>query len=76
MLTLVDELSIAECYVCPIEYYDISGLNEGEIPLIDAFLEHYSGCCFEWSEESSFTRDSITGLWADCLDVKVYKHAN
>jgi hypothetical protein len=76
MLTLIDELSIAECYVCPIEYYDVSGLNDCEIPLIDAFLEQYRDCCFEWSEEPSFTRDSITGMMATCLDVKVYKNEN
>lgn len=74
MLTLIDELSIAECYVCPIEYYDVSGLNDDEVPLIDAFLENFEGCTFIYDDVPYYTRDYITGMMATCLDVKVYKN--
>jgi hypothetical protein len=69
-----DEYSATICkhYITAIEYYDISGLTGSEIKNINEFLDQWPNACFEYSEESDFCRDDITGLMADCIEVKIF----
>jgi hypothetical protein len=72
MLKYVDTLTVAEFWVCPIEYGDYTGLTEDEAAQIDAWLKQYPQATFEWQDEPLFAEDAITGLMSTCLEVKIW----
>ena len=72
-IQLIEEVTIAECFVCAIEYDDYSGLNNEEESLLIVWLKNHPYCIFEYGDRDEFTRCEITGLMATCINVKVYK---
>lgn len=73
-IQLIEEATIAECFVCAIEYCDYSGLSDEEESQLNDWLENYPCCMFEYGESSEFARCEITGLMAACINVKIYKY--
>lgn len=67
------EASICSHYVTALEYGDNSALDDNDIKLVNDYLEQWGSVIFEYSEETSFQRDDISGLMADCYDVKIFK---
>ncbi len=76
-MELFNEIAICSAYVCALEYGDYSGLNgDEEEALVNSFVESLPACSvFQWSDESDFSRDEISGLMADCLTCSVYASA-
>lgn len=72
MLKHVDTTTIADCWACPIEYGDYTGLTEDEITQLKDWLDQYPQATFEWQHEPLFAEDAITGLMSTCLEVKVW----
>ena len=72
-IQLIEEATIAECFVCAIEYGDYSGLTDEEEYQLDDWLKNYPYCIFEYGDYGEFTRCEITGLMATCINVKIYK---
>ena len=79
MLIEYDSFSIAQHYNCAIEYGDFSGLSENDDVLITDFLENLPTGSKTWqfSDDTEFCKDDISGLMADCLEVKLFmNHAD
>jgi hypothetical protein len=72
-IQLIEEATILECFVCAIEYNDMTGLDDEEENRLNDWLENYPGCIFEYGERDEFAKCKITGLMADCVTVKIYK---
>lgn len=64
--------TIAEHWVCPIEYADHSGLDDDEIADLDSWLCEWPSACFEYGEDTFFDKDEISGLMAICVTVKIH----
>ena len=75
-IQLIEEATIAEYFVCAIEYGDYSGLNDEEEKHLDEWLANYPHCIFEYGESEEFAKCEITGLMGSCMDVKIYKDVN
>ena len=65
---------IAEHWVCAIENGDYSSLDDDEIPILEEFLDNLprNALGWDWSEDTSFTHDEISGLMANCVEGKLY----
>ena len=72
-LTLTDTVMICSAYVCAIEYGDYTGLEDHEVPLVDAFVSQYPSATYEWDDESQFAKDAVSGLMADCVEVNIWQ---
>lgn len=72
-IQLIEEATILECFVCAIEYGDMSGLDDEEESLACAWLDNYPFCMFKYGDSSEFAKCEITGLMSDCVTVKIYK---
>ena len=72
-IQLIEEATIAEYFVCAIEYNDYSGLDDEEESQLNEWLENYPNCIFEYGDRDEFTRCEVTGLMSDCVEVKIYK---
>lgn len=72
-IQVIETCTIAQHFVCAIEYGDMSGLDDKEESLVCAWLDNYPYCTFVYSASVEFTRCEITGLMADCIEVKIYK---
>ena len=72
-IQLIEEATILECFVCAIEYNDMTGLDDEEESQLDEWLADYPGCIFEYEESEEFARCEITGLMGNCVEVKIYK---
>ena len=72
-IQLIEEATIAECFICAIEYNDITGLDDKEENQLNDWLENYQYCVFEYRESEEFTKCEITGLLGNCVNVKIYK---
>ena len=66
--------TIAEHWVCAIENGDYTGLDDDEIPLLNEFLDSLprNALGWDWSEETNFTHDEISGLMAQCVEGKLF----
>lgn len=73
MLKLIDTVTIAEHWICAIEYGDYSGLDDTEAEDLDAWLEQYPSCTFSYGESSEFDGCDISGLMATCIEVEIYQ---
>lgn len=52
---------------------DTTGLEAGEEKELDAFLQWVGVGVWDCDDdEPQFTQDEVTGLWADCFEVKFY----
>ena len=72
-MNIVDIRQVCIAYVCAIEYGDYSGLSDDDERLVTQWLDKLpAGVSFDWGEESEFCRDDISGLMADCIEVKIY----
>lgn len=79
MIIEYDVFNVCSAYVTAIEYSDYSGLDDNDEKLVNDWLDNLPDGYkyFQWSEESYFCKDSISGLMADCLECKVFiNHAN
>lgn len=69
------EWSIADAFVCAIEYNDSSALSRKEEKQMDAFLcsieEYLKHGHIVWEGESEFEECEITGLRANCSKMKI-----
>ena len=69
------EWSIANTFVCAIEYNDSSALSRKEDKQLDAFLcsieEYLKHGHIVWEGESEFEECEITGLRANCSKMKI-----
>ena len=65
---------IAEHWLPAIENGDYSALDDDEILILEEFLDHLprNEMGWEWSEDSRFVYDDVSGLLADCLEGKLY----
>lgn len=72
-IQLIDTCTIAEYFVCAIEYGDMSLLDDEEERLVNDWLENYPYCMFEYGEYTEFARCEITGFMGNCVEVKIYK---
>lgn len=70
---LIETCTIAQHFICAIEYGDMSGLDDDEESSVCAWLENYPSCTFEYGEYAEFAKCEITGLMSDCVVVKIYK---
>ena len=70
---LIEEATIAECFVCAIEYDDYSGLTDQEEKHLVEWLADYPYCIFEYGDSEEFAKCEITGSMASCVNVKIYK---
>ena len=73
---LIEEATIAECFVCAIEYDDYSGLSDEEEKHLVEWLADYPYCIFEYGDSDEFAKCEITGLVGSCVNVKIYKDMN
>lgn len=69
---LLNQFTVAEHWVCPIEYGDYTDLEDYEVKALEEWLSDYPGCVFIWGESSEYARDAITDLMAQCVEVKIY----
>jgi len=80
-----DTLSIASVYAPALANDDETGLTDDESAMLDRWERDYlkkareacndesAALIFNFPDsESNFTRDAVSGLLADCLDVEVY----
>lgn len=69
------EWSIADTFVCAIEYNDSSALSRTEEKQLDAFLcsieTYLQHGCIVWEGESEFDECEITGIRANCFKMKI-----
>ena len=72
-IQLIEEATILECFVCAIEYNDMTGLDDEEESQLNEWLENYPSCMFEYGESVEFAKCEITGLIGNCVNVKIYK---
>lgn len=72
-LELIHETTVAEHWVCPIEYGDMTGLEDDEEAELGAWLAEFKGCTFEWGERTEFAKDEVSGLMAACVEVKIWR---
>lgn len=72
-IQLIETCIINQVFVCPIEYNDMTGLEDKEESQLNDWLENYPNCIFEYGESSDFAKCEITGLMSDCIAVKIYK---
>jgi hypothetical protein len=72
-IQLIETCTIAEYFICAIEYNDTSGLMDEEEIQLEDWLENYPRCMFEYGDSSEFAKCEITGLMSDCVEVKIYK---
>ena len=72
-IQLIEEATIAEYFICAIEYGDYSGLDDKEESQLNEWLENYRYCIFEYGNRDEFTRCEITGLMTTCINVKIYE---
>jgi len=65
---------IAEHWVSAIENGDHSALEEDEIETLNDFLDNLprNALGWDWSEETNFTHDEISGLMAQCVEGKLF----
>jgi len=75
-IQLIEEVTIAEYFICAIEYGDFSELNDEEESQLDDWLDNYPYCIFECGDSEEFERCEITGLMTTCINVKIYKDIN
>ena len=66
------EATIAQHFVCAIEYGDMSGLTDKEERQVARWLKDYPSACFEYGKESSFDHCEICGMRAGCIEVKIF----
>lgn len=74
MLIEYDTFSICSAFVCAIEYGEYSGLSDEDEKALDAFLDNLPAGykCWQYSDETEFSRDEISGLQADCVEAKLF----
>lgn len=72
-IQLIEEVTVAEYFICAIEYGDMSGLDDKEESQINDWLADYPSCMFEYGESVEFAKCKITGSIGYCVNVKIYK---
>ena len=75
-IQLIEEVTIAEYFICAIEYGDFSELNDEEESQLNDWLDNYPYCIFEYGNIDEYSRCEITGLMGSCVNVKIYKDIN
>jgi hypothetical protein len=68
---------IATHFMSAIINGDVTGLEENEDAELDRFLQSvgHDGVWDCDDDQAQFAQDEVTGLWADCLEVKFYREA-
>jgi len=65
---------IGQYAICAIEYGDFSGVSDEDQENIEAWLadmpEGYK--TFQYSDNTEFASDEISGLMADCVEYKIF----
>ena len=74
MLIEYDRYSIASHYVTALENGDYTGLEDHEEEELENFLNTLPRGyhCWQWSEDTQFSKDEVTGLMADCVEGILY----
>ena len=74
MLIEYDSYNISRHYITTIEYGDNSALNDQDETDLDKFMGNLPAGykCWQYGENADFTRDDISGLMADCIEVKLF----
>ncbi len=75
-LHLTNQVTLAEHWVCPIEYGDYTGLKNWEIEVLKEWLSDYPCAVFQWGDHSEFARDAITDLMATCVECSIYMRSD
>lgn len=70
-IQMIDTCTIAEHFICAIEYGDMSGLDDKEESQVNDWLTDYPSCMFEYSDSTEFAKCEITGLMGNCVNVKI-----
>jgi hypothetical protein len=63
--------TLAQCWIAPLVYGDLDGLDDSEIRRLQDFIDALPegpGHWGDFSEDSHFAHDEITGLFAECVD--------
>jgi len=68
------EYTIADGFVCAIEYGDTSGLSGSEEAELNDFLDALGSGCWEYEEETYFGTCEVCGYGAIVRDAKFYPH--
>ena len=73
MLIEYDSFSICQHYITAIEYGDNTALTDQDEIDLDKFMGNLPPGykCWQYGESAEFTRDDISGLMADCIEVKL-----
>jgi len=73
-LTNYKTITVASCFICPIEYGDYTGLSDSDELLLTEYLDCTVklNTVFDYADNQHFARCAITGLIADCVDVDLY----
>lgn len=71
-LELIEETTIGQHFVCPVEYGDMTGLSDEEEQMLDRWIAHYPSAVFVWGEEDEFARCDVTGMMSRCIEVQIY----
>jgi hypothetical protein len=74
MLELIHTIQILEHYLPAIYNDDETGLSDEEIEQLNNFLyPRFNNCTFEIVGEKFFSRDNVSGLMGDVIELNVYK---
>lgn len=71
-LELIEETTIGQHFVCPIEYGDMTGLTDHEEAQLRQWLAHYPSATFVYKAETEFARCDVTGMMSSCVEVMIY----
>ncbi len=73
-MEILNTVNLSQHWLMVLFYSDYSALNEGEESLINEWVEEYPDVTFNVLDDSeTFTKDDISGLYADCVEVEIIK---
>lgn len=75
-LIIYDHYSIAGHFAPAIVNGDYSGLSDDDDKALAVFLKSVPPGIWQFSENTEFARDQVTGLHADCLLAELWVDAN
>jgi hypothetical protein len=73
MIEVYDEVTICTAYLSALINGDYSGLTDEDEALLDEWCETLPDYAFfdVSMDEPEFTRDCVSGLMGDCVDMKI-----
>jgi hypothetical protein len=74
MISEYGTFNVAQEYVTAIEYGDYSGLEFDDETALEGWYESLPDGIktWDWTADSAFCRDDVTGLMADCVEATLY----